>query len=337
MRNTTIPADVLVLGGLVICLITLIGCRGQPAQTPAPLLDTAVLRLLPEPIQELYHWDTIFTITWFERPFVDYATYLAWNADGSVTYLQFSERNVMAMATRGAQLPESESKEIPALLEAMTHQASADELAGSRAITINFLWRGKNHILTFDELSCPDELRRLVEIAHAAFRPTTYPNPCQAPGAASQGGTPTAAGDLPSMVKDLHSASLFNITWYTQPFTGSYNHLLLFTDYYRGDNVVDYTRGEVYRGVSTYSQLSESERQEVESILESMTSASTAELPDEDTVITLGFSWEADYHLLSYGNSSCPDELRRLFEIVGVAFSRSAPGYDVLQSPCQGR
>ncbi|RLC87190.1 MAG: hypothetical protein DRI37_06405 [Chloroflexi bacterium] len=336
MRNTTIPADVLVLGGLVICLITLIGCRGQPAQMPAPLLDTAVLRLLPEPIQELYHWDTIFTITWFERPFVEYATYLAWNADGYISRMQISHRGEMG-GRSPTQLPDEVGEEIPALLEAMTHEASADELAGSRVITINFLWRGKNHILTFDELSCPDELRRLVEITDAAFGSAAYPNPCQAPGAASRGGTSTAAGDLPSMVKDLHSASLFNITWYTQPFTGSYNHLLLFTDYYRGDNVIDYVYGEVYRGVSTYSQLSESERQEVESILESMTSASTAELPDEDTVITLGFSWEADYHLLSYGNSSCPDELRRLFEIVGVAFDRSAPGYDVLQSPCQGR
>ena len=83
-----------------------------------------------------------------------------------------------------------------------------------------------------------------------------------------------------------------------------------------------------------YGKATEADRQEAQAILASLVEASSTEPSPGDTVITLGFSWEGDYHLLTFGGSSCPAQARRLFEIADLAFRRYVPE-EVIPNPCR--
>jgi hypothetical protein len=83
-----------------------------------------------------------------------------------------------------------------------------------------------------------------------------------------------------------------------------------------------------------YGKATEADRQEAQAILASLVEATSAEPSPGDTVITLGFSWEGDYHLLTFGGSSCPAQVRRLFEIADLAFRRYVPE-EGIPNPCR--
>lgn len=83
-----------------------------------------------------------------------------------------------------------------------------------------------------------------------------------------------------------------------------------------------------------YGKATEADRQEAQAILASLVEASSDEPSPGDTVITLGFSWEGDYHLLTFGGSSCPAQARRLFEIADLAFRRYVPE-EGIPNPCR--
>jgi hypothetical protein len=342
MRNKKILKTSL-LCILFVLMISLSNCKRQPMQTPV-LSNHALADVvnLPDPIQQT-HRGSIFKITWFEKPFSGYYDRLLLHTDGYVDHWRIVENRGMRGASLG-QLTQEEKQEIQSILEKMIDGSSVERSVGLKVITLNFLWRGENHILSFSESSCPHGLQRLFDIADAAFRrnpkySSRLPNPCQentenqgqTQKATSQSDTLSSTTNLPDPVRQAHGARLFCVTWFEQPFTGSYDKLSLFADNLIGFWLfVDDGGREVARG-----WLTESERQEVQTVLESMTNARPLEKPAGKTVFTLSFSWNADYYLFTFGDLSCPDDLHRLFEIADVAFQRNSSENEDFQNPLE--
>jgi len=289
---------------------------------------------LPEPVQQSYNTNKIFTLTWFEKPFMGYSMYMILHTNGYISRMLISGRGEKGGFPE--QLTAKQRKEIWALLDTLTHSSSRDPSGGSRVITLSFLWQGKHHILSFNESSCPDELQRLFEITNetreSEYR-NPFPSPCNGkhPQQASEPTPSDSSVELPDFVRRVHYACLFHITWFKQPFADSYKELSLLVDHYMGENTVTYWE----TGQNTaYGELTEAERQEIQAILATLTDTSSTRLPAEGTVITLGFSWEGDYRILVFGDANCPAGLRRLFEIADMPFKRDVPDYDLFQIPC---
>jgi hypothetical protein len=316
----------LAAGALLAQLIFLSGCRSWAWA-------------LPEPIQQEHDKDVIFKVTWLgnQRPFSGYFMYMLLYTDGSVTRRLLHELGGEKGVFPG-QLSKEQQEEIRTLLEAMTISSSRDPFAGSEVITLSFLWHGEHHVLSFSESSCPDELSRLFEITNMAWTVgDPFPNPCQRKSqpvleSAPSDNAPPPLLALPDPVKDVHFARLFQINWFERPFTGFYKTLAFVVEHRFYDNLITYREGEKN---TSYGESTEVEKQEVQAILESLASTGSVEQPVGDTIITLGFSWEANYHLLVFGDENCPDDLRRLFEIADGAFLPRADEPDTFQSPCK--
>lgn len=334
----TLPA----LALLAMALLGLDNCRRQ--QEPAPFYSytpSAVVDL-PEPIREA-HYSDVFLITWFEPPFPGYYDRLHLYANGTVSRM----RIVVDWAIHGGdwgQLTEEEKGEVRLILEAMTKVSPIELSTGSRIITLGFLWAGDNHVLSFSESNCPDELHRLFEIADKALKRNpewlgTYPDPCQKDnkydGQVQEPILPEDMSfslDLPEPVSRVHQAPrLFCTTWFEPPFQGSYEELSFFAS---NSTVYWQLWGEGGREAAR-GRLTEEERQEVQDTLDLMTSMDPVEPPVGTTIITFSFPWKADSHLFTFGNANCPADLQHLFEIAQTTFKRDMPELD-FQTPCQG-
>jgi hypothetical protein len=361
MRN--VRAFQLLVGAcLVFALVSLSGCREIVEQTSVFAENTQLPSMkLPDTIQYVHNSDML-VITWFEHPFSGYYDKNKWlekpfsghydrlalHSDGSFGHWLVTA-NWGARRAGWGHLAEGQLEEIRAILETMTEDLLSESpvliepSTGSKIITLSFPWEVENYVLSFSEASCPDEFHHLLEAIDVAFErnpenPASFQNLCQQDSGYQEqtqdstlsDGTPSSSVSLPDLIKQAHGARLFCITWFEQPFAGSYDELSLFANdfigYYR------LTDTSVHKNAK--GQLTEREMQEAKAILELMTSTSFTEQPMGETIVSLSFPWKADYHLFTFGDSNCPANLHRLLEIVDVAFRRDSPGFD-FQNPCQ--
>jgi hypothetical protein len=212
---------------------------------------------------------------------------------------------------------------------------SAEQTKGLKIITLSFLWRAENHVLSLSESSCTDELRRLLEIAGTALGGAAG---LDAPQDLCRGSdehqrqpqaltlpiaTSTPFANLPGGIRASHAAPLlFYATWFGQPSDGVYHQLTLFAhNRLMYQWFVDDGAHQEVRGI-----LTEKERREVNIILNMATSMS----PIEQSVGTIIVFPNA-------GDSSCSNDLYRLFEIADVTLRRESPDFGGFQNPCQER
>lgn len=126
--------------------------------------------------------------------------------------------------------------------------------------------------------------------------------------------------ELPEPVLQTHKENyIFKVTWFQKPFTGYFMLMALGVDGSINRMLVS-SRGE--RGPGP-AQLTEQDREEIRTILETMTQRSSMEPFAGVEVITLSFLWGGKYYRISFNESNCPDELQRLFEIADMAWRRS--------------
>jgi hypothetical protein len=342
--NSTRALKMLVVNALVVQLSLLSGCKRSPQTTlsPSSYLPAAILDL-PEPVQE-DHRNYLFTITWFKQPFTGYTYYLILLTNGSISPHEISQRG--SKGGISGQLTPKEMREVQKILKAMRANTSSAPFEGSQVITLSFFWQGEHFTLSFNETSCPAELKQLFEIAYKAWGKSSIDaslQPCQRNEHRQQSEQEPASSDeasfsytdLPEFVRLVHSTPMFAITWFERPFVDSYHRLWLLVDHVAADSLLEYGQGEVYGGTTAMSQLAELERLEVQNILRSLANTDSTRPPAGDTLITLSFMWEADLRAFSFGDANCPQELRRLFEIVDGAFLPRAGEPDTFQSPCK--
>jgi hypothetical protein len=174
---------------------------------------------LPDQIKQT-HQSSIFKVTWFEKPFSGYYDRLLLHTDGNIDHWRIVENRGMRGASLG-QLTQDERQEIQSALEAMIDTSSKDRLEDLKVITLSFLWRGENHILSFSESSCPQELYHIFSIADAAFKwnlkySSEFPTPCQKNTGSrrqpQEANTQNNTLGLPDPIRQAHGARLFCIT-----------------------------------------------------------------------------------------------------------------------------
>jgi hypothetical protein len=297
----------------------------------------------------------IFKITWVQQPDALYADYMGVRIDGTVTFLYSMSlyRSPMIKSVPSTLLKERR-QEIQRRLESLVAHSSIDPLGEVRVVTLSFFWQGEHHLLSFNEASCPFELYRLLEMTLAAAEDQrTTANPCAESVSGlppseeqdSPGGETYSIDKLPELVKRLHRTRLFALTWYEQPFNGLYNNLELYADYVKSDDLpgywLHYWRGE--RGspgagsntlVDVSVQLTASEKERVQALLESMSNTSPTELPPGDTLVTLSFLWEANQYLFHSRGGDCPQDFSSLLAVANTALQRQWPEFEGFQSPC---
>jgi hypothetical protein len=332
IKNIRISRRLFAASMLIIGILLPGGCTRRLEQRPVSSFTAMPTLNLPEPIQQRYR-DAIFTVTWFEQPFDNYYYHLALYNDGSVSHGLLSNRSEKG-GLAPYRLSDEKWMEVRSLLESLAHSASHDPFAGRSVITLSFVWHGEYREMSFNESSCPIELSRLIEIAGTTFRGTLQ-SPCQKRDGDQRRTSPLLPQvELPERVRLPHSELLLRVIWFEQPFAGLYHELRVFADSdisygQRGDNAPP--GGRLVAGW----WLTESEEQEIQTALISMASTSSIKLPAEGTTITVGFPWEADYHLLVFEASHCPTELQLLFEMTDMVFKREKPEYNAFQNPCQ--
>jgi hypothetical protein len=354
-------SSLLVIVVLIVVLFNLSGCYETSRQTPvfvertqAPTMVTpqesgygessqSSTAGLPDSIQQAHYQNRVLLITWLESPSSDsYEMLILGHSGGFIHWHTIP--NWASHAKVVGQLTEDQQEKVRAILKEMADASAVGPLVGSKIITLSFVWKGKNHVLSFSESSCSDELHRLLRIFDVALgRQSEEVNGFQSLCQSEPQGqtrepvlpdnTPRPSVDLPVMLGANHNNPLlYCITWFEQPFTGSYNKLSLFAgNLVRYEQFTDDMRREVVRG-----RLTDREEQKVQASLETMASAVSTEQYAGTTIVTLSFPWEADYHLLTFGDSNCPDSVCRLFDIACTAFKRDSPELD-FQNPCQGK
>jgi hypothetical protein len=360
MRDKS-ASSLLVIIVLIVVLFNLSGCYETSRQTPVSIERTQAPTMvtqqksgygessqsftvgLPASIQQAHYQDRVLLITWFESPSSDSYEMLILGHSGGFTHWH-TIPSWASHAKVAGQLTEHQQEKIRAILEEMTDASAVRPLVDLRIITLSFVWEGKNHILSFSESSCSDELHRLLRVFDVALGRQSedvngFQNLCQNEyqGQTQEpvlpDNTPPASVDLPIMLRATHhNPLLYCITWFEQPFIGSYEKLSLFAgNLVRYEQFTDNIRHEVVRG-----RLTDKEGQKVHTSLETMASAVSTEQYTGTTIVTLSFPWEADYHLLTFGDSNCPSSVSRLFDIAYAAFKRDSSELD-FQNPCQGK
>lgn len=340
---------------LVIVLIVIVLIELKNSNSPfigmstLPVHSTYVIPVWPVDIPELVqqtHQSPIFEVSWFEQPYPNYYHRLRLWSDGYIRYWRVVERIGTQEVNSGGQLSIAEMAEVQSWLEKILTMQNMPIATDATIITLSFLWRGENHILSFDSSRCPQDLYRLFEMADTAFErhPDMYGkstlNPCQTtaqsistrPIPSSQETTPLTVY-LPEPVEDVHVApALFRTTWYELPFNGLYYKLLIFAD----DTVVVWKFTDKNRAEEARGQLTAAERQETKELLLNSLGKGTDNLEEGRTErIILSFTWEADYHLFIFDNLTCSKEYRDLLEIAKTAFARSDAQLDGLLDICR--
>jgi hypothetical protein len=360
MRDKS-ASSLLVIIVLIVVLFNLSGCYETSRQTPVFVeltqMPTMVTQQesgygessqlctvgLPDSIQQAHYQDRVLLITWFESPSSDsYEMLILGHSGGFIHWHTIPSWASHAKAV--GQLTEDQQEKVRAILKEMTDASAAEPLVGLQIITLSFVWKGKNHILSFSESSCSDELHRLLRVFDVALGRQSedmngFQNLCQneyqgqTQEPVLRDNTPPASVNLPIMLGATHNNPLlYCITWFEQPFIGSYDKLSLFAgNLVRYEQFADNIGYKVVRG-----RLTDREGQKVHTSLETMASAVSTEQYTGTTIITLSFPWEADHHLLTFGDSNCPDSVCRLFDIAYVAFKRDSPEVD-FKNPCQGK
>lgn len=331
---------------LLVCMIAVLsGCKGLDARMSVPTEDvnSPILDDLPDSLKGEHAGD-ILEIIWFDQPFAGDYDRLVLHSGGVIDHSIISGSRGFQSVFRinNGQLTESETDEVRKILASTAEITSGDTVSkDSRIIAIRFSWQSDSHVLFFGDSSCTSEARRLFEIANAAFgrnndQPNLHWNPCEhSDGDHTIEPTPTISrpGRTTTITEpfDLQEIELLKISWFQRPFSGSYDRITLtsnssvFHSRIFVDGVSDVNRG----------QLTDSERQEVRQILDSLTDNHLLEQPIGTSVITLSFPWEGNYHVLTFGNLNCPNGFQRLLEIANLAFRRNAVSYIDYPNPCR--
>ena len=297
---------------------------------------------VPEPVLQEQNENEIFKITVIpnQDSFYHCYPYRSMLADGTVLS-RFRSPMESRKYRAGPLTPEQQGK-IQQILKTMITIPSRDPFGGEEVITLSFLWHGEHYIRSFSRGSCPDALVQLFDITNSVWSDEYFHwEPCQEVEfieSVTSDDTHRLLTSLPDEVVSLHAHRLFQVHWFEQPFSGSYEQLYFVTGEHKFDWLGPFDSCGVYEnepgGRSVNWPATEAERQEVQAILVSLADVDSAERPVGNTLITLGFSWEGDYRILVFGDANCPAGLRRLFEIVDMPFKRDAPNYDLFQNPC---
>lgn len=297
---------------------------------------------LPESVQLEHNKEPILEITIFinQEPFGPYRHRVV-QADGMIVDRLISLEYPVSLSNP---LPEGQQEEIRQILEAMTILSPQDPFGGTEVISISFLWHGEHYLLSFSEKNCPNELARLFDITNDAqfssrsLEIPDYWKPCEdrdMTGIILPDASPLTS--LPDEIRDEHGGNLFLIIWFDQPFSGSYNRLRLETDilefsFLGYNNLVDYDHFIPERDRHCPGLVDETEVEEAQAILASLANIDPVTQPEGTRTITLGFPWEGDYRLLTFGNQNCPEGVQQLLEISEIAVGRLEGAF---QNPCQ--
>jgi len=82
-------------------------------------------------------------------------------------------------------------------------------------------------------------------------------------------------------------------------------------------------------------QLTTKQRKEIRALLDTLAHSSSRDPAGGSWVITLSFLWQGKHHILSFNESSCPDELQRLFEIANE--TQESEYRNPFPSPCNDK
>lgn len=302
------------------------GCGKQAKPTPWSDFIQSPIVNLPEPVMQAHQRSYVFVVDEFWNPYTSRMVGTGLTVDGNVERYRVSLQDGLG-AVIGS-LTQQDREEVRSILEAMTQIAPTDLLSGPKIVALSFFWHGEYYLLLFDESSCPEELARLFEIISTAT--DHFWNPFYE----ESDSTPSPMEDLPPLVESqLGGHYPFLAVWYNKPFSDVYDRLYFFPNRYGfASNDIEYRAAG--SSVGAGAAFTDSEVQEIWTLLESLANAGEVkQQPVGDTIITFGFSWEANYHLLVVGDMNCPDELDRLFMIIEASFERI--DIDSFQNPCQ--
>lgn len=125
---------------------------------------------------------------------------------------------------------------------------------------------------------------------------------------------------------------VFIITWFQQPFSGSYYRIILHTD-----GSIEHSRigASLAIQAARLGQLTEEEKKEVQITLKTLSEKLPTKEFEGTRVITLSFPWSKEIRVLSFSELRCPDGLHSLLEIADAAFRRSPKFSSMFQNPCK--
>lgn len=337
MMQKKLPINV-VIGMLFITLLSIKGCYNYGFTNNA---TTPTLLVSPPPCE-----GQLLLITWFDSPVSASFEYemltlgrsgglVHWHIQPNWAMRVVGIRQLTKKQLRTIQRTLTRMSSIPtgSLATRTTNMPTITSTTESQILTISFVWRGDSKVFLFDKNNCPSEFRDLLSVFDESLRQSKenniFQNFCQSYTALSDTVT-IPVTMLPTL--GIHQAQeLFCITWYKSPFDGSYDRLTL-----SASNFIYYQQVSDGQVNEIYSNLTDTERQEIQAALEILANTGSQRKKTEEILIVLNFPWEADYRLLTFGNSECPASLSGLLGIADTAIQRRLPESEDLYIPCLG-
>lgn len=324
---------------MILMVVFLVACVSTVSQSiPSHLTIESLPRDLP-PVVRFVHWGNGMEIVWYDQPFSGAYYRLPLKSNGAVEIWH----EIVNWASQGGlsgQLAEESRKEVTTILSKLKDRTSDKIPDGSRVIGLFFSWEGINRVLYYSDLTCDDDIRRLLEIVDVTLKLNQDPKssliglctPEEFP--ASLLPTPTKDRNrfLPlPQPPDLRKTRMLSISWVQRPMTETYEMMSLLADdslYY------DAHFGEEANS-AIESHISITDEQAVRETLASL--ATLNETPDlTKAEIIVSFPWNGDYHIVGFTKSQCPAKLRTLFDMMLPLIQQSSSDHREIESPCSG-
>jgi hypothetical protein len=325
------------LAAFIIALYLLLSCNGAATPTPAFLsAQMEIIKNLPGVIR-FAHSGNAMELVWYKQPYAGAYDQVTLKADGVMEHWQV----IPNWATHGGEsghLFEEDRQELKDILNRLKDRPSESIPQGSLTIGLAFSWNGDSSVLYYSDLTCDDDLRRLLEIANATLQRDrnkrySLADLCTPDGLASEPQhTSTEVSDgvlLPDSPPDLGRMKILTMSWSRPTMTDTYEMVSLYSD-----NSMYY---DVYEGDELKSfletKVNSSEQRDFLDLMRSL--ATSGKTPDSTgTEVVVSFPWEGDYHMVGLAKSNCPDKLRALFAIVVHLVQQESPNSEQLYNPC---
>jgi hypothetical protein len=306
-------------------------------RTPAFLsAQTEIIKGFPGVIR-FAHSGNAMELVWYKQPYTGAYDQLTLKGDGIMEHW----RVIPNWATQGLEsghLFEEDRQELKDILNRLKDRPSDSIPQGSLTIGLAFSWNGDSRVLYYSDLTCDDDLRRVLEIANATLQRDRNKRYSLAglctPGSLASEPQPTPAevSDgvlLPASPPDLRRMKILTVSWSRPPLPDTYEMVSLYSD-----NSMYY---DVWEGNESKSfletKVNSSEQRDFLDLMQSL--ATSGQTPDSTgTEVVLSFPWEGEYHMVGLARSNCPDKLRALLEIVGHLVQQQSPNSEQFYNPC---